>query len=62
MHQSPAPDRTADLFRPKVLSVPLCAQCRAPMTVDRCEPHFKGASLVATYRCLACGLRDRVQI
>jgi hypothetical protein len=36
--------------------------CRAPMAVDRCEPHFKESSLVATYRCLACGLLDRAQI
>ena len=42
---------------------PLCAQCRAPMTIDRCEPDFENSiSLVATYRCAECGLLERRRI
>ena len=49
-------------LRRNVLRVPACAQCRAAMTVDRFEPGLKEAALVATFRCLECGLRDRVTI
>jgi hypothetical protein len=41
---------------------PLCAQCRLPMTIDRCEPGFeKSISMVVTYRCAECGLLERAQ-
>jgi hypothetical protein len=39
------------------------AQCRARMTIERCEPDFENAiSLVATYRCVECGLLERRRI
>ena len=49
-------------LRRNVLRVPACAQCRAAMAVDRFEPGLEEAALVATFRCLDCGLRDRVTI
>ena len=42
---------------------PLCAQCRAPMKIDRCEPDFENSiSMVVTYRCPECSLLERAQI
>jgi hypothetical protein len=39
---------------------PFCAQCRAPMKIDRCEPDFKkSSSMVITYRCAECSLLER---
>ena len=49
--------------RKRLRDYPLCAQCRAPMTTDRCEPDFeKSISVVVTYRCAECGLLEREQI
>ena len=42
---------------------PLCAQCRAPMKIDRCEPVFgNSTSMMVTYRCAECRLLERAQI
>jgi hypothetical protein len=49
-------------FRRNGLNTPLCAQCHTPMAMDRCEPELNSATIVATYRCRDCGLRDRAQI
>ena len=39
---------------------PFCAQCRAPMKIDRCEPDFENSgSMVVTYRCAECSLMER---
>jgi hypothetical protein len=49
--------------RDRLRDHPFCAQCRAPMTIDRCEPDFETSiSLVATYRCANCGLLERRRI
>ena len=41
---------------------PPCAQCRVPMTIDRCEPDFeKSISMVVTYRCAECGLIEQAR-
>lgn len=48
-------------FAPHRLRAPLCAQCCGPMIIVICEPDFEN-SMMATYRCAECGLRDRAQI
>jgi hypothetical protein len=50
-------------FRRNKFLAPLCAQCRASMAINRCEPDLdNSATLVATYHCTECGLRDRTKI
>jgi hypothetical protein len=49
-------------LRRNLLRVPACAQCRTGMTVDRFEPGLKEGSLMATFRCITCGLRDHYKI
>jgi hypothetical protein len=57
-------------LRRNLLRVPACAQCRTAMTVDRFEPELEAGSLpeleagslMATFRCITCGLRDRHKI
>jgi hypothetical protein len=49
--------------RDRLRDHPFCAQCRAPMTIDRCEPDLESSiSLVATYRCAECSLLERRRI
>ena len=64
-HPMPVEDasNTPPFRRKRLRDYPLCAQCRAPMTTDRCEPDFeKSISVVVTYRCAECGLLERAQI
>jgi hypothetical protein len=64
-HPMPVEDasNTPPSRRKRLRAYPLCAQCRAPMTTDRCEPDFeKSISVVVTYRCAECGLLERAQI
>jgi hypothetical protein len=49
-------------LRRNLLRVPMCAQCRTAMSVDRFEPQLKEGSLMATFRCITCGLRDHYKI
>jgi hypothetical protein len=50
-------------FRRNSLREPrFCAQCRAPMKIDRCEPNFENStSMLVTYRCAECSLLERAQ-
>jgi hypothetical protein len=56
---------TADILlfrRNRLRDHPSCAQCRVPMTIDRCEPDFeKPISMVVTYRCAECGLIEQAR-
>jgi hypothetical protein len=46
---------------PSLCVTPNCAQCHAPMSLERIEPHAKVPDLlVQTFRCDLCRLSDKM--
>ena len=41
---------------------PRCSQCRTKMTLETVEPHLIFSADTHTYRCINCGLADKLEI
>jgi hypothetical protein len=41
---------------------PVCAQCRAPMLLDRVEPGSNISKMRAIFRCETCRLADQLTV
>jgi hypothetical protein len=41
---------------------PLCAQCHAPMVLDRVEPSSKISELTVVFKCAECALAEHKTI